>query len=320
MEADIVSRAGIRFRAIPAAGLHGVGWRHLPGNLLRLLRGLLASFWILRQFRPDALLFTGGYVAAPMALAGRKLPTLLYVPDIQPGLALNFLARFADRIAVTAAASAKYFRQTMPIVVTGYPLRADLAAWSRTKAMQHLQLAPDLPTVLIVGGSQGARSINNAVLKHLSALLGMAQVVHISGLPDWQAVEAAARGLPGHLAQRYHPMAYLHEMGAALAAADLVVSRAGASSLGEYPFFGLPAVLVPYPHAWRYQKVNADYLAQVGAAVVLEDRWLNERLLILIRDLLDNPHKRQAMRTAMHSLSHPEAANAIAGLLIELAG
>jgi UDP-N-acetylglucosamine:LPS N-acetylglucosamine transferase len=109
-------------------------------------------------------------------------------------------------------------------------------------------------------------------------------------------------------------------MGAALAAADLVVSRAGASSLGEYPLLGLPAVLVPYPHAWRYQKVNADYLASRGAAVIIEDSLLKEKLLAVVQTLLKEPAKREAMRASMRALARPQAARQIAQQIFELAG
>jgi UDP-N-acetylglucosamine:LPS N-acetylglucosamine transferase len=319
MEAELVNRAGIPFTSIPAAGLHGVGPRSLPGNSLKLVGGLLASYRILRKFRPDVLFFTGGYLAAPMALAGHSLPTLLYVPDIEPGLALNFLARFADRIAVTAHDSTSYFQNSRRMLVTGYPLRADLASWSRTNATHYFNLLSDMPVILILGGSRGARSINQATLKNLSALLEISQVIHITGSLDWETVSAAAREMPDLLTKRYHPLPYLHEMGAALAAADLVISRAGASVLGEYPAFGLPAILVPYPHAWRYQKTNADYLIQRGAAVILEDERLDENLLNVVNGLIQNPLKLEAMQTAMRALSQPHAAQEIADQLIELA-
>jgi UDP-N-acetylglucosamine--N-acetylmuramyl-(pentapeptide) pyrophosphoryl-undecaprenol N-acetylglucosamine transferase len=133
-------------------------------------------------------------------------------------------------------------------------------------------------------------------------------------------VKQAREQLPADTAARYHAMPYLHEMGAALAAADLVVSRAGASTLGEYPLFGLPAVLVPYPHAWRYQKVNADYLSRRGAAIALTNERLNEELLPTISVLMDNPNKLKAMRAAMFQLSHPHAAEKIASALIDLVG
>jgi len=109
-------------------------------------------------------------------------------------------------------------------------------------------------------------------------------------------------------------------MGAALAAADLVLSRAGASTLGEFPLYGLPAVLVPYPYAWRYQKVNSDYLVRHGAAVALEDARLSDQLLPTLNDLLGNPQKLNAMRAAMHSQSRPQAAVEIGRLLLALSG
>jgi UDP-N-acetylglucosamine--N-acetylmuramyl-(pentapeptide) pyrophosphoryl-undecaprenol N-acetylglucosamine transferase len=145
-------------------------------------------------------------------------------------------------------------------------------------------------------------------------------VIHITGDADWTLVKQHQNQLPKELAGHYHAMPYLHEMGAALAAADIVVSRAGASVLGEYPVFGLPAILVPYPYAWRYQKVNADYLSQRRAAIVIEDHRLKDELLKTLNVLFENPNKLKAMRAAMFELSHPRAAEKIASLLIELAG
>jgi undecaprenyldiphospho-muramoylpentapeptide beta-N-acetylglucosaminyltransferase len=318
MEAELVKRAGIPYRTIPAAGVHGVDLRALPGNLLQLSRGIWTSLRILRGFRPDVLFFTGGYVAVPMAIAGQRIPTLLYIPDIEPGMALKALARFADRITVTAPDTQSYFINS--VIVTGYPLRPDLSNWARFQARTALGLSSNKPTLLIFGGSKGARSLNRATLAHLPALLELAEVVHISGQLDWDEIEEAETGLTSAQRKRYHTFPYLHEMGKALAVADLVISRAGASCLGEFPFFELPAVLVPYPHAWRYQKVNASYLAQHGAAVILDDSRLQEELLDTVKVLLENPGKRKSMQAAMRSLSKPDAARAIASQLVELAG
>ncbi len=318
MEAELVKRAGIPYRMIPAAGVHGVDLRALPGNLLQLTRGFVVSKRILHGFRPDVLFFTGGYVAVPMAFAGRRIPTLLYVPDIEPGLALRTLSRFADRINVTAPDSQRYFNKK--VIITGYPLRPDLSSWERYQARTALGLSSNKPTLLVFGGSQGARSLNRAVLAHLPALLELAEVVHISGQLDWDEIEEAEAGLKSAQKKRYHTFPYLHEMGKALAAADLVISRAGASTLGEFPFFELPAILVPYPYAWRYQKVNASYLAQRGAAVIVDDSRLQEELLDTIKVLLENPGKRKSMQAAMRSLAKPEAAQTIANQLMELAG
>jgi undecaprenyldiphospho-muramoylpentapeptide beta-N-acetylglucosaminyltransferase len=318
MEESLVKRQGIAFRSIPAAGMHGVGLVNMPRNLLLLARGFFAARRILKEFNPDVLFFTGGYVAVPVGLAGGSIPTLLYAPDIEPGLALKSLTRFADVIAVTTDQSQKFF--TKKVLETGYPLRADLALWERQMAARHLGLSSEKPVLLVFGGSKGARSINLAVMNNIRELLQKFEIVHITGEPDWQLIRHTREQLPMELAARYHALPYLHEMGAAFAAADLVVSRAGASALGEYPVFGLPAVLVPYPHAWRYQKVNAEYLAYRGAAVILEDHRLKNELVVTLNVLLENRNKLKSMRAAMFELSHPRAAEKIASALIELAG
>lgn len=321
IEAGLIERTGIPFKTIPASGVHGVGLKQLPRNILQVIRGMIASLRILHDFKPDVLFFTGGYVAFPMAVAGFFKPSLLYVPDIEPGLALKAIARFADRITVTAEASRKFFTRQSRIVVTGYPTRNDLSDWTRESARAKLGLRTDLPTLLVFGGSKGAHSINVALLEHLPALLAKVQIVHISGELDWQMISTKRQSLTATQADRYHAYPYLHdEMGAALAAADLAVSRSGASALGEFPLFVLPAILVPYPYAWRYQKVNGDYMAQHGAAVILEDNRLTEELYTTIRTLLDNPGKLEAMRNAMRELAHPHAAQTIAAQLAEMAG
>jgi len=321
MEALLVDRAKVPFKTIPAAGLHGVSLKALPRNVLRLVRGFFAARRILNEFKPDVLFFTGGYVAVPVALAGMRIPTALYVPDIEPGLALKTLARFADKIAVTVKDSFRFFSRRERLVLSGYPVRADLARWTRSEAFQALNLTNEAPVLLILGGSKGSHSINNAVQSFLEALLEITQVVHISGELDWPIVDAMKKSLPEALSLRYHAFPYLHdEMGAALAAADLVVSRAGASTLGEYPHFGLPAILVPYPHAWRYQKVNAESLVRHGAAMMIPDSDLITELMPAITTLLHDPTRLNAMRAAAKSLAHPQAATEIGLLLNELAG
>ena len=319
METRLVARSGIPYQAIPAAGVHGISLRTLPRNLWQLGRGVLASRRILRAYKPNVLFFTGGYVAVPMALAGWKLPSLLYVPDIEPGLALKTLARLASRICVTAQDSFSFFKRPGRITITGYPVRSELSGWTRPAARQFLGLNDESPVLLVAGGSKGARSINTAVLANLPVLLEMAQVIHLTGELDWPVVETKKAALPAAQSARYHAFPYLDEqMGAALAAADLAISRAGASSLGEYPLFGLPAILVPYPYAWRYQRVNAEYLVQQAAAVMLEDARLSDQLLPAVQALLNQPQKLAAMRLAMQKLSRPKAAEQIGRQLLAL--
>lgn len=319
MEAALVRRAGVRFEAIPAAGLHGVGWRSLPGNLAQLAAGIPAARRILARFDPDVLFFTGGYVAVPVAIAGRKRPQVIFVPDVEPGLALRLISRFADLITVSTETAKDSYPEGKRVLVTGYPTRAELEPSHSARARSQLGLDQDLPVLLVFGGSRGARSINKALWNCLPALLGSCQVLHITGELDWPRVAAVSEALPPELAARYHPHAYLHEqMGAALSAAELAVSRAGAATLGEFPRFGLPAVLVPYPHAWRYQQMNARHLEAAGGAVILPDEQLSDSLCDLVLRLFGDRERLERMQSAMGSLDRPGAAGRIAEAIMTL--
>ncbi len=317
LEGEIISRENIAYQTIPAAGVHGVGIAALPGNILRLIKGFFASRSILASFNPDVLLFTGGYLAVPMALAGISRQSLLYVPDIEPGLALKTIARFSDHIAVTAENSIRYFKNK-PVTVTGYPTRSELTEWHKTKGREFFNITGVKPVILIFGGSKGARSINTAITNNLVQLLQLGEVIHISGQLDWEMVQSAYQSLDEENKLHYHIFPYLHEMGAALSAADLVVSRSGASILGEFPLFGLPAILVPYPYAWRYQKVNAQYLADHGAAMVMENDRLADDLLPALRQILADPDRLEGMRRQAATLAVPSAAEKIAAILTDL--
>jgi UDP-N-acetylglucosamine--N-acetylmuramyl-(pentapeptide) pyrophosphoryl-undecaprenol N-acetylglucosamine transferase len=319
MEADLVANTGVAYQSIPAAGVHGVGLRALPGNIIKLLKGIVVSRKILREFNPDVLLFTGGYVAVPMALAAMNKPSLLYVPDIEPGLALRSLSRFSDLIALTAEESIQYFSSHKKLVVTGYPTRLDFAPKNKKIALKKLGLNEGLPVLMVIGGSKGAHSINEVVFSHLPELLQGFQVLHITGKPDFEHSQLVKADLPQNIARNYHSFPYLHqEISDAFSAADLALSRAGASILGELPLMGLPAVLVPYPFAWRYQKVNADFLVKHGAARIIENANLNELLVSTIQDLFNDPRTLQSMRSAMSALATPQASSKLADIVCAL--
>ena len=323
VEEGLTNRAGINFEGVSVARVRG-------RNLLAILRGLWAlnrGFWqarrMLKTFRPDVLFVTGGYVCAPVTLAARskRVPVLIYLPDVKPGLAIKFLTRFADRVAVTVPSAKVYFRPGQG-VVTGYPVRRQLFERVADEARAKLGLevkAEALPVLLVFGGSQGARSINQAVSEGLEDLLAVAHVIHISGQRDAEWAQARRASLPERLRGRYHLYAYLNEeMTDALLAADLVVSRAGASTLGEFPAAALPAVLVPYPHAGAHQWDNARYLVEAGAAIAIADADLETALVPTVLDLLADESRRDAMGQATHSLARPDAARRIGELLFDL--
>ena len=319
MEASIVQRAGLNYKAIPAAGLHGVGPLAFPGNLVRMARGIRASRKILRQFQPEALFFTGGFVGVPVSYAGRHLPQAIYVPDIEPALALRWISRWANAIAVTTEESLAYYPEDRDVVVAGYPTRKELVPGPKGPSRHALGLTPDVPTVLVFGGSRGARSINQALWNCLPGLLLDMQIVHITGQLDWPRAEEQLAALEPAQKARYCPYPYVHDgMANVFSAADLVVSRAGAAVLGEYPLFGLPALLVPYPHAWRYQWVNARFLEKHGAAKILKDEHLEHRLAKQILSLMADSGERERMGAAMRALHKPGAAKRVAHVLNQL--
>ena len=312
IEADLVKRAGIAYRGISAAGLHGVNVFSLPKRVGKLAKGYISAGKIIKEFAPDVMFFTGGYVGAPVAMAGKGIPSVLFVPDIEPGMALNQLAKNADVIAVVCEDSVRNFPDSSKIKITGYPTRTDIQRWNREEAMQYFRLHNESPVLFVFGGSKGAHSINMALRANLPEVLNKCQVIHITGQTDWEDMHAFYNTLPDDQRMKYKIFPYLHEeMGAAFSVADLIISRAGASTLGEFPLFGVPAVLVPYPYAWRYQKTNADYLVSKNAALMVKDEDLPAQMVPVLTDLLDHPEKLAEMKAAMSRLAMPDAARNI---------
>jgi UDP-N-acetylglucosamine--N-acetylmuramyl-(pentapeptide) pyrophosphoryl-undecaprenol N-acetylglucosamine transferase len=317
----MVEKADLPFEhydSVRSGPLHGVSLLKALNSLVQLTIGTAQAIALMRKRQPNVLLLTGGWVGLPIALAGRvwRIPSLIYLPDIEPGLTIKVLKFIVNKVAVTAQESQPYFRRDQ-MVVTGYPLRRSLLKAAqgdgRTRATAHFKLDPTRKTVFVTGGSRGARSINNAVLELLPELLKLpVQVIHVTGTLDWEDISARRAALEAQYPEtmaHYHAFAYLHDdMALGLAAADLVLSRAGASVLGENPLFGSAAILVPYPHAWRYQKVNADYLAERGTAVVMRDDAMAVELLPTLRELLfEKPEKLASMRKNAAALGKTSA-------------
>lgn len=320
MEQDLVSRAGYQITTLPAAGLHNVGPRALLGNLWQLFRGYLAARRLLRAWQPDVLLFTGGFVAVPVAMAGTRIPSLAVVPDAKPGRALRLVSLFADQIAVVSQDLRRYFRHNKRLALTGYPLRQEFKGWTRQAGIRELDLSLDRKTLLVFGGSKGAQSINRALAAELERLLPQMQILHITGTLHIDEMQAAKKALPTGLAADYHPVAYLHEnIGAAFAAADLAVARAGASTIGELPAYALPAILVPLPYETNMvQHENASYLERQGGALVMADQDMGSKLADTVLSWLADEDQLQRRSAAMAALARPQAANAIADLLRQM--
>ncbi|MEA3402572.1 MAG: undecaprenyldiphospho-muramoylpentapeptide beta-N-acetylglucosaminyltransferase [Armatimonadota bacterium] len=295
---------------------------------LEALRGLVAlprsvgqSRRIIRDCRPHAIFSTGGYVGAAVGLAARiaGVPLVLHASDVTPDRANRLLARWAAAITTVSAEAAEAL--SPKAVVTGNPVRAEVADATPEDAVRELGIEADLLTILVTGGSQGARRLNTAVIGALPELLERVgvQVVHLSGSLDYGTLrqEAERLGAP----ERYHLIEHLPNPGPALAAADLAVTRAGAGSLAELCLHGVPMIVVPYPFAGGHQRLNAEPLAEAGAAVIVEDeQFTAERLLALVREILGDEERRRRMAEAALAAARPSAAAEIAGILLQVAG
>lgn len=318
-EAELAELARIPFHAVHAAAVRGRGPLGLLRGVLTLAAGTLEAWRLLGRERPDVVFATGGYASVPVAVAARlrRRPLVVYLPDLEPGWAVRLLARLAARVAVTAEDAARRLPRRKT-VVTGYPVREGFGAVDREEARRRLGLDPALQTVLVSGATHGAHSINRAVADALPGLLSLGQVIHLCGRRDEPWLRELRERLPEEVRSRYLVFGYLTEMPLAMAAADLAVMRSGASVLGELPAAGLPAVLVPYPHAGAHQRANAAYLAARGGAVILDDGELH-RLLPLVQELLADRSRLEGMAAAMRALARPDAARAIARVLQEVA-
>ncbi|MDO8674053.1 MAG: UDP-N-acetylglucosamine--N-acetylmuramyl-(pentapeptide) pyrophosphoryl-undecaprenol N-acetylglucosamine transferase [Dehalococcoidia bacterium] len=319
MERDIVIRAGFRFAGIGAGPLRGTSIAATLANIARLGIGLAESSRLIKAHGTGVILATGGYVCVPVVVAGwlRGVPSLVYLPDVRPGWAIRFVSRFARAIAVTSHKS-KAFLPASKVVETGYPVRPEIGKAEKVAARERLGLVGELPVVLALGGSRGAHTINMAIEKGLQEMLTFCQVLHVCGQEDELRLRQIRETMPDQFRSRYHLSPYIHEeFPDALAAADLAISRSGASVMGEYPAVGLPAILVPYPYAGGHQRLNAMVLADGGAAVLLENDRLSE-LVSVVSGLLSDKPRLSAMATRARQMSRPAAAEEIAKVMIEI--
>lgn len=323
LEEGIVHGAGITFETVEAGAIRGRSPLAAARSVVRMVRGARQARALIRRYRPNAILATGGFVCVPVMIAARLsgVPGIVYLPDLRPGWAVRFLSRLATAVAVSFDDVVPHIHARQ-VVVTGYPVRPELLDWSRYPARAALGLPEEEPVVLVLGGSRGAKTINEAILADLPRLLEGAIVIHASGAQHFAVLERRRRTLPENLQARYHLHPYLDkELAPSMAAANLVVSRSGASVLGELPALGVPGVLVPYPYAGAHQYLNANYLADRGAAVIVEDAAARTgALATAILDLIADPARLELLARNCAALAHPNAARRLFELVRDCAG
>lgn len=321
IETRIVPRYGVPLETILISGF---ARSFNLKNLLfpaKLLIGLYQSRKIVKRFAPHAAVGTGGYVSGPALYAAAKMgvPVLIQEQDVYPGVTTRLLAKYARRICLSFEAARRYFSQYADkLVVTGNPVRETLGGVTRQAGREKMGLEPDKITLLIFGGSQGARSINNAMSGILPELLKKypMQAIWQAGESQFQTVVKGFQSAD----ERVRILPYIQEMEAAYAAADVVVCRAGAITLAELAAVARPAVLVPYPFAaGNHQEHNSRMVAEAGAALMVTEKtgWEKE-LQQALETLLSDESLRQRQSAAWKTLARPRAAEQIGEEILKL--
>ena len=323
LEADLVRDAGIRVRRLALRSLRTVDRSvHTVLDPIRLGVSVPQAALILMVERPAAILTTGGYVSVPVVLAAAplRIPVVLWEGNAIPGRSVRAIARLADALAVSYEAAGRALAGArVPTFLTGTPIR-DVGAITREAARARLNLPPAAPTILIFGGSQAVRRFNAAVVAALPRLVERVHVLHVSGESGYAAALAAREALPAEHRSRYRPYPFLRDdMLAALVATDLVVGRAGSSTVAEVTALGIPSVIVPYPHAAGHQVANAETLASAGATRIVADEAFDADALVAATDILFDEPTRATMAAAARGFGRPWAADAIAALVLTLA-
>jgi UDP-N-acetylglucosamine--N-acetylmuramyl-(pentapeptide) pyrophosphoryl-undecaprenol N-acetylglucosamine transferase len=309
LEARVVPAAGIPMEWLSVSGIRGKGWRSKLAAPFMLARACLQALGILRRVRPNVVLGMGGFVSGPGGLMARVLgvPLVLHEQNRVPGTTNRWLARWAD---VVLEAFPDSFPAGVGARCTGNPLRREIAALQR-----ETRTPPNNPpNILVVGGSLGAKALNETVPEALAAAGLPVRVLHQTGAA--MRAETESRYAKNGIDARVEP--FVENMAEAYAWADLAICRAGAMTVSELAAAGLPAILIPFPHAIDdHQTQNARYLADAGAAVLLPQTELTpERLAAEIVALIGHPERRQAMAERASALSKPEAAHTVAAICL----
>ena len=313
-------RTDFKIERIPAVGLPRLFLPEIVAFTSKFLKSLFACRRVFKTFRPNAVIGMGGFTSTAPILAARwsKIPTMIHESNAIPGKANRINARFSDRVALGFAECAPYFPEK-PVVVTGTPIRKSVKAEiKKAEARRLLKLNPDLQTVAVIGGSQGAHGINEtiaAALPHFA--MKPVQFVHLTGREDHQYIydRYKKEGVPAFVAAFHHRMEEIYS------AADLLVARSGAASLSEMAYFGCVAILIPYPFAADdHQTLNAKIFQQASAAEVIDSDSANgETMAKLIEQLLSNPERSELLSNNMRRLATRDAATEICKL-VENAG
>lgn len=316
MEAEIIRREGFPFMAVKAQGWSRKINLKTVSMFFTNSLGVIQSLRIIKQFKPDVVLGTGGYVAAPLVFSAAllKIPVVLHEQNAVPGITNRILSRWATKIALSFAESKKFFSHSIEQEITGNPVRPAILNKSKEEGLKNLDLHNDKKTVLVFGGSRGARSINQSIIDGMERIIQRfdLQLIFLTGQEEYGLVlnELRERGIDPDLIGNIVVKPYLYEMDDALAAADLIICRAGATTIAELTAIGRASILIPYPYATdNHQEKNAKALEAEGAAYVIKDSELTGRILTdLMFKLTEDFDLLNRMAENSRKLGKPDAA------------
>jgi UDP-N-acetylglucosamine--N-acetylmuramyl-(pentapeptide) pyrophosphoryl-undecaprenol N-acetylglucosamine transferase len=328
LEARLVPEAGVAFFALPARGFDRAKPLSLLSAVAVLISSTVRAWRLLGKLRPDVVLGFGGYVSLPVGFAAvaRRIPLALHEQNSVPGMANKALSRWAGAVGVTYETSTAWLAHPERAAVTGNPVRPAVLGAQRDPSRERLGLPPDAPVLLVFGGSRGARHLNEATIDLYSSLSTMPDlhVIHATGPSDFPAAEArvgaAASASPAKVAE-WRVVEYLSDMPSAIAAADVIVARAGATSIAEITALGRASVLVPYPFATDdHQTLNARAVEEAGACIMVADAALEEPAFArAVLGLLADRDRREHMARASAELGRRDAAERVEALAVEAA-
>jgi UDP-N-acetylglucosamine--N-acetylmuramyl-(pentapeptide) pyrophosphoryl-undecaprenol N-acetylglucosamine transferase len=325
LEASLVPAAGFEFHAVRARPF-------VRKASLAAVKAPIVALGTVRECRPlvrgvDAVVGMGGYVSVPAVIAAwrERVPIVLHEQNAVPGLANRVLSRISESVALSFGDAARFFPQSVRLTVTGNPVRDEILRVPEDRQMlakearEELELEETRRTVVVFGGSQGALHIDRAAIGacHLLSTRADLQVVLITGAAHLETIRRAAPPASGGIIVRL--VGYLERMDLAYGCADLVVSRAGATTVAEVTVCGLPALLIPYPYATgRHQEANARALQRSGgASIMLDDQLSAEALAQRMESLIDHPERLRAMAERSRAFGRPDAAERLTSIVVE---
>ena len=324
LENKIVPKRGYTLKNIQAEGLP----RKISPKMIKAgvsaLKGMSEARKIIKDFQPDLVLGTGGYVCGPIVLSAHflKVPTFIHEQNVLPGITNKILSRFVDKVFVNLADSKNYFKDQEKIIVSGLPMREEVLHTTKEAGCEYFKLDCAKPILLVSGGSRGARSINRAMAAAYKRLLeeSNVQIIHSTGQVGYEETQRMLLDAGIDLVRykdRVRLEPYLEQMEYALAAADVAVARAGATNLAEICACALPAILIPYPFASEnHQEYNARSLADNQAAVMILDKDLNgQKLAESILEILNDDELRRKMSLKSAEMAKRDSLNEIVGYL-----